>query len=83
MSYLKPCGREQEDVKYAEHVLRGANPLHRFDRRLREPKELEQIFGVPVIGVIPESQALKGTRNAGGARKPSAFSAPIISGKPA
>jgi capsular exopolysaccharide synthesis family protein len=44
--------------------------LHRFDRRLREPSELEEIFGVPLIGVIPESQALKAPRTSDDGRKP-------------
>src|ERR1700759_135583 len=32
--------------------------LHRLDRRLREPGDLEEIYGVPVVGVVPESTAL-------------------------
>ena len=31
------------------------NPL---DRRIREPKELEALYGAPVVGVIPQSQIL-------------------------
>jgi succinoglycan biosynthesis transport protein ExoP len=31
--------------------------LHRLDRRLREPDELEEAFGLPVIGAIPRSTA--------------------------
>jgi succinoglycan biosynthesis transport protein ExoP len=31
--------------------------LHRLDRRLREPDELEEAFGLPVIGAIPRSAA--------------------------
>jgi capsular exopolysaccharide synthesis family protein len=45
--------------------------LERFDRRIREPKDLEGIYGLPLLGVVPESDALsrsgmskKGTREA-------------------
>ena len=31
--------------------------VHRLDRRLREPDELEEAFGLPVIGAIPRSAA--------------------------
>jgi succinoglycan biosynthesis transport protein ExoP len=31
--------------------------LHRLDRRLRDPDELEEAFGLPVIGAIPRSAA--------------------------
>jgi polysaccharide biosynthesis transport protein len=30
----------------------------RFDRRIREPKDLEAIYGLPLLGVVPESGAL-------------------------
>lgn len=33
--------------------------LHRLDRRIREPHDLEEVYGVPVVGVVPESPALK------------------------
>ena len=43
--------------------------LERLDRRIREPKDLEAIYGLPLLGVVPESQALsrsaKGKKNAG------------------
>jgi succinoglycan biosynthesis transport protein ExoP len=32
--------------------------LERFDRRIREPRELETIYGLPLLGVVPESSAL-------------------------
>jgi succinoglycan biosynthesis transport protein ExoP len=32
--------------------------LERFDRRIREPKDLEAIYGLPLLGVVPESSAL-------------------------
>jgi capsular exopolysaccharide synthesis family protein len=32
--------------------------LERLDRRIREPKDLERIYGLPLLGVIPESKAL-------------------------
>jgi len=32
--------------------------LHRLDRRIRDPKELEAIFDRPILGAIPESRAL-------------------------
>ena len=32
--------------------------LHRLDRRVHEPSDLEEIYGVPVVGVVPESAAL-------------------------
>jgi capsular exopolysaccharide synthesis family protein len=35
--------------------------LERFDRRIREPKDLEAIYDLPLLGVIPESSALSRT----------------------
>jgi capsular exopolysaccharide synthesis family protein len=32
--------------------------LERFDRRIREPKDLEAIYGLPLLGVVPQSRAL-------------------------
>ncbi len=32
--------------------------LERMDRRLREPKDLETVYGLPLLGVVPESSAL-------------------------
>ncbi len=32
--------------------------LECFDRRVREPKDLESIYGLPLLGVVPESSAL-------------------------
>ena len=32
--------------------------LEHFDRRIREPKDLEAIYGLPLLGVVPESSAL-------------------------
>ena len=32
--------------------------LERLDRRIREPKDLEGIYGLPLLGVVPESSAL-------------------------
>jgi succinoglycan biosynthesis transport protein ExoP len=32
--------------------------LERLDRRIREPKDLETIYGLPLLGVVPESAAL-------------------------
>jgi receptor protein-tyrosine kinase len=41
--------------------------LERFDRRIREPKDLEAIYGLPLLGAIPESAALShATRRGGG-----------------
>jgi succinoglycan biosynthesis transport protein ExoP len=43
--------------------------LERLDRRIREPKDLEGIYGLPLLGVVPESAALsrssRGKKNAG------------------
>ena len=36
--------------------------LERFDRRIREPKDLEAIYGLPLLGVVPESAALSRSR---------------------
>jgi succinoglycan biosynthesis transport protein ExoP len=35
--------------------------LERLDRRIREPKDLEAIYGLPLLGVVPESSALSRT----------------------
>jgi succinoglycan biosynthesis transport protein ExoP len=32
--------------------------LERFDRRIREPTDLEALYGLPLLGVVPESAAL-------------------------
>jgi capsular exopolysaccharide synthesis family protein len=32
--------------------------LERLDRRIREPKDLETVYGLPLLGVVPESSAL-------------------------
>jgi capsular exopolysaccharide synthesis family protein len=32
--------------------------LERLDRRIREPSDLEAIYGLPLLGVIPQSKAL-------------------------
>jgi succinoglycan biosynthesis transport protein ExoP len=41
--------------------------LERFDRRIREPKDLEDIYRLPLLGVIPESKALsRSARGTGG-----------------
>ena len=29
--------------------------LERFDRRIREPKDLEVVYGPPLLGVVPEA----------------------------
>jgi capsular exopolysaccharide synthesis family protein len=54
--------------------------LERFDRRIREPKDLEGIYGLPLLGVVPESVALsrsakgkKGAREALPAGEAEAF----------
>ena len=43
--------------------------LERLDRRIREPKDLEELYGLPLLGVVPESSALsrsaKGKKDAG------------------
>ncbi len=33
--------------------------LQRLDRRLRDPSDLEEVYGVPLLGVVPESPALR------------------------
>jgi succinoglycan biosynthesis transport protein ExoP len=45
--------------------------LERLDRRIREPKDLEAVYGLPLLGVIPESKALsRSARREGDARAP-------------
>jgi len=45
--------------------------LERFDRRIREPKDLEAVYGLPLLGVVPESPALsRDSRGKGDARGP-------------
>jgi capsular exopolysaccharide synthesis family protein len=40
--------------------------LERLDRRIREPKDLESIYGLPLLGVVPESAALSRSSRRGG-----------------
>jgi capsular exopolysaccharide synthesis family protein len=43
--------------------------LESLDRRIREPKELEATYGLPLLGVVPESDALsRSARRGGGSR---------------
>lgn len=45
--------------------------LERLDRRIREPRDLERIYGLPLLGVVPESAELaRHTDTAEGARQP-------------
>jgi len=45
--------------------------LERLDRRIREPKDLEKIYGLPLLGVVPESKALsRAARREGGGARP-------------
>jgi succinoglycan biosynthesis transport protein ExoP len=39
--------------------------LERLDRRIREPKDLEVIYGLPLLGVVPESAALSRSARSG------------------
>jgi capsular polysaccharide biosynthesis protein len=39
--------------------------LERLDLRIREPKDLEAIYGLPLLGVVPESAALARTTRTG------------------
>jgi polysaccharide biosynthesis transport protein len=32
--------------------------IERFDRRMREPRDFERLYGLPLLGVIPESTSL-------------------------
>ena len=50
--------------------------LERLDRRIREPKDLESVYGLPLLGVVPESSAL--SRSGGGE---GALGAPLPSGE--
>lgn len=43
--------------------------LERFDRRVREPSDLEEVYRLPLVGVVPESPALR-NQGAGGLEKP-------------
>ncbi len=47
--------------------------LERLDRRIRDPKDLESIYRLPLLGVVPESNALLGLRDASGQREAEAF----------
>jgi capsular exopolysaccharide synthesis family protein len=40
--------------------------LERMDRRIREPKDLEALYGLPLLGVVPESKALSRSARGGG-----------------
>jgi succinoglycan biosynthesis transport protein ExoP len=40
--------------------------LERLDRRIREPKDLEVVYGLPLLGVVPESSALSRSARGGG-----------------
>ena len=37
----------------------------RLDRRIREPKDLEAVYGLPLLGVVPESSALSRSARGG------------------
>jgi capsular exopolysaccharide synthesis family protein len=45
--------------------------FERLDRRIREPRDLERIYGLPLLGVVPESSELsRHTDTVEGARQP-------------
>jgi receptor protein-tyrosine kinase len=41
--------------------------LERLDRRIRTPQDLQEIYGLPLLGVVPESRALSAGRSPAGA----------------
>jgi polysaccharide biosynthesis transport protein len=44
--------------------------LERFDRRIREPEDLQEIYGLPLLGIVPDSRALsRSARPRRGARE--------------
>lgn len=45
--------------------LTAAFLLQRVDRRLREPSDLEDVYQVPLLGVVPESAALRQANGSG------------------
>jgi capsular exopolysaccharide synthesis family protein len=45
--------------------LAAAFLLQHLDRRLREPSDLEDVYGVPLLGVVPESPTLRRTQEPG------------------
>lgn len=47
--------------------------LERSDRRIKTPMEVEELYGIPVIGTVPESSALRGPGAIGTAREQEAF----------
>jgi capsular exopolysaccharide synthesis family protein len=47
--------------------IAAAFGMERFDRRLRTPADLESVYELPLIGAVPESQALR--QSARGSRK--------------
>jgi tyrosine-protein kinase len=45
--------------------------LERLDRRIREPRDLERVYGLPLLGVVPESSELaRHTDTVEGTRQP-------------
>jgi succinoglycan biosynthesis transport protein ExoP len=49
--------------------------LEQLDRRMREPRDLEAAYGLPLLGVVPESSALSAAaKNAGGVALPASES---------
>jgi capsular exopolysaccharide synthesis family protein len=40
--------------------------LERLDRRIREPKDLEAVYELPLLGIVPESSALSQSGRGGG-----------------
>ncbi len=47
--------------------------LERFDRRIKSIEEVEELLGVPIIGMIPASQSLRESPAAGTLREQEAF----------
>lgn len=41
---------------------------NRLDRRIKEPRDLEAVFGLPLLGVVPESSAYRIVPNGSGPR---------------
>ncbi len=59
--------------------LAGAMLLARADRRLRDPADVVELYGVPLIAVVPHSSALKLRSKQGAAKPPPPAEAEIFS----